>query len=360
MFISMKMNQMKKNHLKNQALKERQQAISQAHVHDLSFKRFFDNVENISAFLNLAFSQAFLNLFNLDSLKIEKNVLIAGIEMQIDLLISLTLKNSQKTVKFIFLLEHKSWPDHNVLKQLLKYQATVYEKYGYPVIPIVFYHGMKKWTVPISFHDHLESQGYFPDHSRSLIAPYLMNFSYVPFDLSVYDIESKAKGSIISPILHLFQGIWSLDSRKSTKEQHDFFIKFFSFVKKVSKSTDKKYIIELITKAMTYFYQYNNQLNKEVVQSASKEVTQQLGGEDLMEAFDFTIEGTMKKGIQIGQEKGIQIGREKGRQEGRQEGEQSIILKMLKNNMDISTIAKITESTENKIREIQKKLNNLS
>ena len=202
-------------------------------------------------------------------------------------------------------------------------------------------------------------------------APYLMNFSYVPFDLSVYDIESKAKGSMISPILHLFQGIWSLDSRKSTKEQHDFFIKFFSFVKKVSQSTDKEYIIELITKAMTYFYQYNNQLNKEVVQSASKEVTQQLGGEDIMEAFDFTIEGTMKKGIQIGREEGIQIGQEKGREEGRQEGrqegkqegreegKQDIILKMLKNNMDISTIAKITESTENKIREIQKKLNNL-
>ncbi len=85
-------------------------------------------------------------------------------------------------------------------------------------------------------------------------------------------------------------------------------------MKKVSQSTDKKYIMDLITKAMTYFYQYNNQLSKEVVQSASKEVTQQLGGEDLMEAFDFTIEGTMKKGIQIGQEKG----REEGRQEGRQ------------------------------------------
>ena len=53
MFILCKMNQVKQNHLKNQAQKERQQAISQAHVHDLSFKRFFDSVENISAFLKL-------------------------------------------------------------------------------------------------------------------------------------------------------------------------------------------------------------------------------------------------------------------------------------------------------------------
>ena len=312
------------------------------------------------AFLKLVFSQAFLNLFNLSSLKIEKNVLVAGIEMQIDLLISLTLKDSHKTVKFIFLLEHKSWSDHNVLKQLLKYQAMVYEKYNYPVIPIVFYHGIKNWTVPISFHDYLGSQGYFPGHSRGLIAPYIINFSYVPFDLSAYDIESKAKDSIISPILHLFQKIWSLDSRKSIREQHEFFTKFFSFVKKVSKRTNKEYIIDLITKAMTYFYQYNSQLNKEVVQSASQEVTKKLGGEDLMEAFDFTIEGTMKKGIQIGQEKGIQIGQEKGiqigREEGRKEEKQDIILNMLKNKIDISTIMKITKVTEDKILQIQKNL----
>ena len=103
---------------------------------------------------------------------------------------------------------------------------------------------------------------------------------------------------------------------------------------------------------MSYFYQYNSQLNKEVVQSASQEVTKQLGGEDIMEAFDFTIEGTMKKGIQIGQEKGIQIGRE----EGRKEEKQDIILNMLKNKIDISTIMKITKVTEDKILQIQKNL----
>ncbi len=59
-------------------------------------------------------------------------------------------------------------------------------------------------------------------------------------------------------------------------------------------------------------------------------------------------------------QKGLQERLQEGLQKGRQEEKQSVILKMLKNNMDISTIAKITESTENKIREIQKKLNNLN
>ena len=67
------------------------------------------------------------------------------------------------------------------------------------------------------------------------------------------------------------------------------------------------------------------------------------------------LEGLAKgqeKGIQIGQKKGIQIGRE----EGRQEEKQDIILNMLKNKIDISTIMKITKVTEDKILQIQKKL----
>ena len=61
-----------------------------------------------------------------------------------------------------------------------------------------------------------------------------------------------------------------------------------------------------------------------------------------------------------GLEKGLQKGRQEGRQEGQLSKEQDIISNMLKNKMDIKTIAKVTESTEKKIREIQKKLNNLS
>ena len=67
-----------------------------------------------------------------------------------------------------------------------------------------------------------------------------------------------------------------------------------------------------------------------------------------------------KKGIQIGQEKGIQIGREKGIQIGRQEEKQDIILNMLKNKIDISTIMKITKVTEDKILQLQKKLQSMS
>ena len=59
-------------------------------------------------------------------------------------------------------------------------------------------------------------------------------------------------------------------------------------------------------------------------------------------------------------EEGLEKGLQKGLQKGQIAKEQDIISNMLKNKMDIKTIAKVTESTEKKIREIQKKLNNLS
>ena len=45
-----------------------------------------------------------------------------------------------------------------------------------------------------------------------------------------------------------------------------------------------------------------------------------------------------------------------GLAKGREKGVQNIILNMLKNKVDISTIMKITKVTEDKILQIQKKL----
>ena len=55
-------------------------------------------------------------------------------------------------------------------------------------------------------------------------------------------------------------------------------------------------------------------------------------------------------------EEGLEKGLQKGLQKGQLAKEQDIISNMLKNKMDISTIVKITKETEDKILDIQKKL----
>ena len=111
-------------------------------------------------------------------------------------------------------------------------------------------------------------------------------------------------------------------------------------------SGDKLDIIEMTDDLVRYFCTYDGYMAEKLLiktmEEVGEEIKQRKG--DVMLKFSEIIQNHA---------------RQKGLQEGRQEGEQSIILKMLKNNMDISTIAKITEVTEDKILQLQKKLNNL-
>ena len=93
---------------------------------------------------------------------------------------------------------------------------------------------------------------------------------------------------------------------------------------------------------VTYFHQYNPTLNNErILQMASQEITKKLGGIDLMEAHDFTIKGTLKRGRQ----EGMQIGEKKGLQE--------VTLKLLEMGMSIEKVSQVTGFSKVKIRKLQ-------
>ncbi len=63
----------------------------------------------------------------------------------------------KKRVRLFFLLEHKSHQDSQVLQQILRYQTLVYNRWNYPVIPILVYHGRQKhWRGPLNFQDSLD------------------------------------------------------------------------------------------------------------------------------------------------------------------------------------------------------------
>ena len=101
---------------------------------------------------------------------------------------------------------------------------------------------------------------------------------------------------------------------------------------------------------VTYFHQYNPTLNNErILQMASQEITKKLGGIDLMEAYDFTIKGTLKRGRQ----EGMQIGEKKGLQKGMQQGLQEVTLKLLEMGMSIEKVSQVTGFSKVKIRKLQ-------
>ena len=83
------------------------------------------------------------------------------------------------------LFDHKSYVDSDVAFQLFRYQARIWEQLPRleknklpPIFPVVFYHGVSKWTVDRAFGT------LFPEKTSPSLLPYLPNFQYHIIDLS--------------------------------------------------------------------------------------------------------------------------------------------------------------------------------
>lgn len=104
-----------------------------------------------------------------------------------DLTIRLRRADSQEALVYI-LMEHKSLPDGGVLLQLLGYMLLMWREdraAGRPlriIIPLVFYHGERRWTVPLCF----EEQFSLPEP----LLPYLPRFRYLLFDARSWEEDA--------------------------------------------------------------------------------------------------------------------------------------------------------------------------
>ena len=176
--------------------------------------------------LEVILPKRILDLFDLNTLQIEKDVFVKDLEMRVDLVLKVMFKGSSHPAKIILLLDHKSFLDREVFKKLLKYQTIAYTKYDCPVFTIIFYHGEKKWTISKNFHEYLLLKKYLPRKALDELTDYLINFTPYVFDLSKLDMGSRGYEDI-RPILYVFQHIWSLDKSKNSKERYEFLQRFF-------------------------------------------------------------------------------------------------------------------------------------
>lgn len=96
------------------------------------------------------------------------------------------LKDDGTPCFFIFLIEHKSKVDYNVVMQIFRYMAFIWEDYekeqeklrkgisrtrGFqypPILPVIFYDGAANWTAPLRLHDKILCSDvlgeYIPDY----------------------------------------------------------------------------------------------------------------------------------------------------------------------------------------------------
>lgn len=166
-----------------------------SNIHDTYFKALFQNITNVRDFLEIFFPEIARHL-EIESIELsptEKYSQLLGNKQYLDFAINCKVK--KRPIQVYFLFEHKSKVDRGIFLQLMRYMLCVWEedfkmrKELTPIIPIVFYHGRKKWNVSLSLSE------YYKDLPVELI-DYLMDFKYLIFDTN--HIEDKEIKQLIS------------------------------------------------------------------------------------------------------------------------------------------------------------------
>ena len=288
-------------------------------LHDLLFREVFSEPRYCLDIFRLVFKPKVFDLFNWKTLRSEATVVIdeAMKEKRTDLTFSVGVKGSRKRAHVIFLLEHKSEHDKDLLLQLLEYQVAFYRKNpNDPIIPILLYHGKKKeWRHPLNFQDNIKNM---TEGIRREFGKDILNFNCQLLNLhKVNTLRGKAKTLVTKPILFIMSHIWNVN--ESVLAQ------LFEISKGLGKS-ERSYLLE---KSADYARRYNRKITFEMLGDIEKKVVKQ-EDQRIMALLTTTAEELKNEG------------REEGREEGRVEGRVETAIQMLKGGLSIDEVKKYT------------------
>ncbi len=331
-----------KTQAQKQEPKQSKNKIKQVSHHDLLFKQAFSDSRFARELLTLVFTKKELSVFNLKSLKPEKDTFQ---DLKADLVFSLLFKNHPESqVKIAILLEHKSKYSYKVFEQLLKYQAVITSKSleetgcAWPIIPIVFYHGKKPWKWAKNFQKGL--MGEFLEEIPSFLQKVMLNYS-----IKVIDIHDKKVAQAIRSKAFKSRGFLSLLKRawdlKADEKELKKLIRLFDNCK----GKDLGLVIS------NYVWKVVPNMTKELWQRIEQQAVKwgifPKGG--YMNIREYIKEEGRWEGIHIGR----QEGRQEGKLEGRQENMRQVIANMFRKNVDIPFIAEVTGLSEVEIKKLK-------
>ncbi|HEY85379.1 MAG TPA: Rpn family recombination-promoting nuclease/putative transposase [Chloroflexi bacterium] len=157
--------------------------------HDAFFKEVFSQKAVAKSFLENYLPSEITALFDLNTLIITRDSFVDRNlrAHHSDILYQVVLRDGGQS--YIYLLfEHKSYPDRQVAFQLLRYMMQIWEQQRaekdklFPIFPIVVYHGLTKWRIPLELVSLV-------DGVSEAIYPYFPNYRYWLCDLSQYSDE---------------------------------------------------------------------------------------------------------------------------------------------------------------------------
>ncbi|PXF57353.1 MAG: hypothetical protein C4B58_10180 [Deltaproteobacteria bacterium] len=183
--------------------------------HDSFFKQLMSDPKTVRDFLRSFLPKTLSEKIDYESIKVidTEKTNRKYRKFYLDLLVDCRVLEKESEIYIVF--EHKSYPDRLTLIQILNYCSVVWEgcirnkKPLIPIIPVVFYHGRKRFDLPTNF------SGYFDVDEA--IRDYLVDFSIVLFDTNRHTDEDilRASGNLylaasILAMKHIFRDIKSL------------------------------------------------------------------------------------------------------------------------------------------------------
>ncbi|MGE8711960.1 Rpn family recombination-promoting nuclease/putative transposase [Leptospira interrogans] len=182
--------------------------------HDRLIRETLQDKEDAISFFKNSLPEKVIELLDLNRLELTQSSFISENlkEEQTDLLFQIPLKSGKKANVYL-LFEHKSYLDEAVFSQLLGYISAIYksqfktDKRYSVVIPFVFYHGERSWTLGNSFQDRF----ILSKNEEEVFKKYIPDFELELFDLSKVDL-TRLESITLRVILGVVQKIWEGDA----------------------------------------------------------------------------------------------------------------------------------------------------
>ncbi len=264
--------------------------------HDHFFRDSFSRPEIIRDFIQEYLPIELLADIELDTLNLEDGSFVDE-EMQThhsDMLYSFQRTDSETS--YIYLLfEHKSYPDSEVALQLLRYMVRIWSQVPRengklrPIVPLVIYHGERRWQIASDFHSMLN----LPEAWK----PHTPQFDYLLYDFS-HRSDAAIRGEIwLRVCLMVLRTIFD-------PTLHD---QFPDVVKLAFELSNQRRGVDYIRTIMYYFGKATEKVTykriKEVVEAHEQ-------GANIMATMEQELmERGYKRGIVQGIEQGIERGK---------------------------------------------------
>ncbi len=285
-------------------------------VHDRFFKRIFGDVANVRSFLEIALPEEVRKQLDLSDIQLEPTSYVSE-EYRAslsDVVVKLRTRDKQAPVDVYILFEHKSYPDRRVLIQLLRYMFLMWmqdDREGKPlrvIIPVVFYHGKRRWKIPRNFASQ------FPVSKE--LRRFLLNFRYILFDTNELEWEDVANQAVRQNITML-AAVWLM--KAAAHKNFEAIPPILELLHRLGLLQDR----EFLTFSMIYIAETQD-IGVEDLTKVLRET--QIEEESIMPTLAQRLrEEALKEGIQ----QGIQQGIEKGKREGVLSDKQDVLIMLL-------------------------------